>query len=680
MNLFDRFRLTLAKGIKASTNLTFMPEWYRYSIAPLAFRALIIQGYKKNSAVFACVTALAFGFPEPKLDVYKELPDGSTEKDLKNKRLRQLLLKPNRSMSQVEFMQFCVVYASLGGEVLIWKERNETGDVIGLWPFTVDVITAIPSTDTSKGLVDHYELNNGEGAPLTIQPRDIIQWKWMVDPLRPWRGMGALEAAWQDVASDNEGTSYMYSLLKNNAVPPVVITLVQGDELTEPKAKRLKKQWMQRYGGANRGMPVFLEAGMTVQKMAMNLEEMAFEVLKNVPETRICAVFRVPPVIAGVNAGLKRSDYGDKHARRGFVEDTLASLWRQFSAEMESGLHEDFYGDWILQFDLSKVRALQEDESQVWTRVTRAWQAGLIKRSTGKRILGIQVDAEDEVYFTDFYALQDPNARANDGAEAESGKRKTKARKADVTALMASLRAKRESTTQSMIPVVEMFFSDLAEKIVARAENEKSYRKEIGITVEDLFEDEDWSELLEVNKRFILNLLRLSWGDWNTMLDSEMAFDQTDPAITQALNNSGSQIKDIEQTTKEAVQDLLKHANENDWSIDQLVRGDETHKGLRDLVEQTYEGRAENIARWELGHAQNSTSLERYQGSGLEKVMVLDNGFDNSNENCKWIDGQIRSLAWCESNHPGEGPSGIKNPLQHPRCVRAYAPYFDDEE
>jgi HK97 family phage portal protein len=694
-------RSGLAKAIAKATNLTMLPSWVRHTFLPGLFKYLVRRGYKANSAVFACVSALAFGFPEPRLEVYQEMESGP-EVDRKNRLLRDLLRKPNVSMSMVEFLQYCVTYAAIGGNCYIWKQRNSFGAVIGLWPLHDGVINVIPSTNTTTGLVEKYQIDIGEGDPKDIPVDDIIQWKWMVDPSEPWKGIGALRACWSEVQTDNEGTAYMYSLLKNDAVPQLVVTLVEGDELTPEKAKRLRKEWQQRYGGENKGGPAFLEAGMSVEKLSMNLQEMAFEALKNVPETRICAAFRVPPVIAGVNAGLKRSDYGDRHARRGFVEDTLASLWRQFAAELETGLMDEFRGNWYLEFDLSKVRALQEDESKRWARVTRAFQAGLIKRSEGKRHIGMPVDPEeDDVYYTDFYAQQDPNARANDGAQrddpdeedeedTDSEKPKTKSRKqkkAQVDNHMAALRATREAVSQSFAAAIDLFFEELAEKVVERLKNQKSAtvgeQKEdppVEIEAEDLVLPEDWEELLALDKQFIVSLLKLSWNDWNEMLDVVIDFALSDPAVTRALAGAGERIKDIEETTLDAIRDLLQQASDEGWGIDQIVRGDPENgiSGLQDVVTETYKGHAENIARYELGYAQNVASISRYEAADLEEIMVLDNGFENSNENCKWIDGQVRPLFWALSDHPDEGPSGIKNPLQHPRCVRAIAPYFGE--
>ena len=143
---------------------------------------------------------------------------------------------------------------------------------------------------------------------------------------------------------------------------------------------------------------------------------------------------------------------------------------------------------------------------------------------------------------------------------------------------------------------------------------------------------------------------------------------------------AGEQVVDITKVTRDHLSEALQYGSEQGWSVEQLVAGDPDAgiPGIKDLVEESYKNRSENIARTELGLAQNTASINRYDDAGVGEVLVLDNGFPRSDENCAWIDGQVRSLEWTKSNHPGEGPSGIKNPLQHPGCVRCFAPYFGD--
>jgi hypothetical protein len=128
-------------------------------------------------------------------------------------------------------------------------------------------------------------------------------------------------------------------------------------------------------------------------------------------------------------------------------------------------------------------------------------------------------------------------------------------------------------------------------------------------------------------------------------------------------------LSDIKDTTIQALTEALAYAAEHGWGVDKLMRGDPENgiPGLRDLVEETYKGRAETIARTELGEAQNAATAGRYAEAGVQKVVIMDNGLEDDDDACKIANGQIWSLAYFEDNF-----------LEHPNCTRAAGAYFGE--
>lgn len=692
MKFMDRARNIFFQAAVKAQKLTFVPNWVRAAWMEVSFNSLVKNGYKASSAVYGCVRALAFSFPEPELVVLRSTPIGAQPEP--EHPLRKLLERPNPDMGEAEFAQYAVTYASVGGNCYVWKERSADGRVIALWPFHDGNMRPAPGRNSVEGLVAYYEYDPGDGQKLKIDKKDVIHWKWMVDPEKPWRGMGAIEAAAKDVDSDVESTRYVYSLLKNDAIPRVAVTLVEGDELTEAKAVRLRAEWAERYGGENRGMPAFLEAGMTVQKLGMNMQELSMEALKEVPESRICAAFGVPPVIASLLVGLKRSDYGDGQARKAFTETTLAALWRSFASEMQAGLVDDFGGGVYLKYDMNQVRALQENVGELWTRIDRAVVNGYITRAEARRAIGFSAGPADEVYRETLTALW---VEPGDGQELpalpESTSQSTAAapgksvadvenKQVSLAVYGRSLQRIRKTTAVRMQADIDEYFAKLADRVVSRASKtltpalslkgrggEEGEEKDDLPGVDDLLTPADERSLGALLKRWYIAIIEASWETINLSLGVTVAFDLTDPAVTRALAGAGKRVKEIIETTRQELEDCLKYANENGWSIGRLVRGDETQRGIRDIVEQTYKGRAETVARTELGEAQNRATAERYKASGLGLVEILDNGNDDDDEPCKIAAGQVWSVEYF-SDHL----------LEHPRCTRAGAPYYGERK
>jgi hypothetical protein len=137
--------------------------------------------------------------------------------------------------------------------------------------------------------------------------------------------------------------------------------------------------------------------------------------------------------------------------------------------------------------------------------------------------------------------------------------------------------------------------------------------------------------------------------------------------VTDVLKTAATRVKDINDTTMQEIRDALKYGNENGWSIDQLVRGDENQPGLRDIVDETYKDRARTIARTELGEAQNAATVSRYKDADVKLVEILDNGSTDDDDECKEANGQIWTIGYFSSHA-----------LEHPNCTRAAAPVFDD--
>ena len=693
----DWFRKFLGKAVGATLrNLNLVRSnlhWQRWVFGEFSFVWAVKEGYRINSAVFACVRALAFSFPEPPLLTGTEI-DGKFTPAFDDE-LMALLKQPNPDQGEAEFMQYCVTYAAIGGNCYIWKQRNEFGEVIALWPFNDAWMWPVPAETTADGFVSHYEYQSEvDTTPIKISKKDVVHWKWMPDPLNPCRGMGGIQASAREIGKDNEANAYVYSLLKNNAVPPIVITMTEDEELTQDKVDRNTKFWKQQYGGKNAGLPAFLEYGMTVQKLGFDLQQLATDALSGMSEARIAGNFGVPPVVAGLSVGLKRSDYGDQAARRSFTELTLVALWRFMSSEMWASFKDDRVkgqgnkkrpANFAMQFNLRVVRALQEDETKRWETATSAFDRSGITRAEMKIYLGIEPKAGDDVYKVSLANEFVPAGQAVVRDTTGGGKGSKAFTRFDAKAasqrVAAVLRKQRVKLAAKMKPDVQKFFDDLADNVVNRAEGMKA--RWLGSlqlkdaaqplpTVDDLLGGDTFDELGNIFKRYYATMLELSWDTWNLELGVELAFDLADPTVRKILGKAGDSISDIEKTTKDALRSTLQFGEQNGWSIDDLIRGKDGQPGLRDLIEQTYQGRAEVISRTELGTAQNAAAAERYGKAGVDKVVILDNGSEDDDEACK--------VANTSPNNIWTLALFMENPLQHPNCTRAAAAYFGDDE
>jgi len=694
MRLMTRARYALARWAAKGMNWSYTPTWGARTVLNGAFQSLVAQGYQRNAAYFSCVSAHAFTFPEPPLHVYADEQEQSPA--LAAHPLRRLLARPNADMDEVAFASLVITWAAIGGNCYIHKERNRSGAVIGLRPYHDGVMRAVPVDDqdgigdASGSWVSHFMFRQRDGEEVQIDKADVIHFQWpSADPLHPWKAQPPIVAAAREVDADNEATRYVSALLQNDATPRTVLTQSDHMALTPDEKERMRAEWSARHGGDQRGGIAILEAGVKVERLGLNMAELDFAALHDIPEQRICAVMKVPSPVAGL--GDDPTYANSEEASKRFTTDTRVPLWRRYAGAVQAGLVADFGGSVVVRHALDRVAALQEDAAAKSTRVFAGYTAGLFGFAESRAMLGV-TQAPDP---RDLFVMQlsrelvplaqlaapvaeaitvlpprqlpaPPRDVANDPAEDAAPKARP-ATKASGVRLARALQRVRREVAARMEPRIDAAFTLLADRVAARAEATGKARetKELPDLAQLLLPG-DGLELGGIFRVFVLEILRASWELWNQALDVELAFDERDPAVVQAVAQSGARIVGITETTREAVQALLVFGAGEGWTIDQLVRGVADRPGLRDVVAQTYRGRARTIARTELGHAQATATVERYQAMGVQRVTILDNGVEDSDPVCASLNGTVQTLAWYQAN-----------PLQHPNCLRAAAPFFE---
>lgn len=384
MTLATAIRYRIARWAAKASDVAFIPSWVKTTWLEASFTRLTREGYKKNAAVNICLTRLALAYQQPRPVV--KTPDGDL---LPNHPLQKLLIRPNPQMSWRELALITAVYKGIGGQCYLKKVRSSQGLPVELWPYHIGQIRPVPGRFE---WVSGYEYNDGEGDWKPIPKEDVVHLKWpIVDPEQPWMALAPLISIAREVDTDNEATRYQYALLFNDATPRTALRIPAGGRpLTSLEAQRMKADFRAKYGGDGRGDVALLEAGADIVRLNLNMEELAFDALRRVPEARISAGFLIPPEYSGLTVGLEHSTYNNvNEARRGFFEDTIVQFLALDAGEIEQDLGADFGGDVVVEHDLSKVVALQENEDAKSARAVTGWKEGLITQNEGRRMIGL---------------------------------------------------------------------------------------------------------------------------------------------------------------------------------------------------------------------------------------------------------------------------------------------------
>lgn len=364
-------------------------------------------GYGRNELVYACIRYRAESLPQASLSVF---PRASGEVALDDHPLRRLIENPNPVSSEFEFWELSSTLKDIAGTSFHLVVKGRDGIPAQLWPVRPDLVGVLPLARRG-GLGPNYTwiyhpdpVNPDIAIPVPdagspearTSPIFMIRVRYPNpnpnDPGSPYFGQPPLRAAARIASLDNAATDFVDNLLRNHAVPSVVIETEQA--ITTELHSRLKTFWQQAFSGRNRGTPAFLQKGMTVKEIGFNLEALEFPDLRDQSETRICSAFMVEPVLVGTKVGLTNNAYKDYHeARASFWEEAMLSEQRRWRDQYRRHLLPYFAGvgrrPVRLDWDNSAVPALKESQQTVWDRGIRALQAGGITKNDFRAMVGL---------------------------------------------------------------------------------------------------------------------------------------------------------------------------------------------------------------------------------------------------------------------------------------------------
>jgi HK97 family phage portal protein len=592
-----------------------------------------------NSAVYACLQVIATAIAEPELKVYRLQKGERVEQD--GTPLGDLLSAPNPHMTLdmlLAYLSNCLKVEGNGYWRKLRAGNPETGNVVELWPISPCRIE--PRTQSGSGdFISFYRYYVRPGVYEDIAPENVVHFRDGLDDRDHRVGCSALKKLAREVSSDDQATRYADRLLANFAAPGLSIEFDKDAEsIDQDKAAEIKARIQAAYSGDNVGAVSVLSPGAKLSAHGFSPEQMDMKTLHRFPEERISAVLRVPAIVAGLGAGLDHATYANyEQAREAFTEDTLIPLWRSVAATITLQLLPDFTRDrtMLVDFDTDEVRALAADENAKAIRLQGLVAAGILTVDEARAELGHEPRQDAPV-------LPAP-------AQLRAIRSRTIETKAldDLPGEFGRLKDSAEPAWQSEI---EQFLQAQLRRVNARLRAGEDSADGLVAEGEAVLLGET---LVPLQTALLDGVSRL------VVAELGIAFDLDDPATREYLRSAGSNIVGITDTTREAVRAAL-------------VEGQAAGEGIPQLAERLQalpafnRARAITVSRTELGHSANTAAIANYRASGVVVgVRVFDGDYDAE---CAAMNGRVFSL--------GQEPAT----LQHPRCLRAFAPIVDASE
>ncbi len=297
----------------------------------------------------------------------------------------------------------CVSYF-LDGNAYWHKVRNVFGQVIQLWYIPHFLIEPVAPRD-GLGYLSHFDYRpTGFGQPIELPPRDVIHFRFGLDPRNVRKGLSPLQPLLREVFTDDEAANFSATLLRNMGVPGGVMSPKTGEALPTPDdVEEMKKYMASGFTGDKRGEWLVLGTPTEIGQFGFNPQNLMLGSMRDIAEERVCAALGIPAAVVGFGAGLQSTKVGAtmKELRRLAWTSCLQPSQRTLGRQLTQSLVPDVISQtarFRLRFDVSSVPAFQEEEHEHTKKVALQVSTGLLRVDRGQEALGLEVDDTQAIY------------------------------------------------------------------------------------------------------------------------------------------------------------------------------------------------------------------------------------------------------------------------------------------
>lgn len=629
-----------------------------------------------SSLVEAAVNWASRTFPEAPMRVRKPVQGEEEPETVPGHDLLNLLETPNPFYSGELLWMPTILSLMTDGNAYWLKGRAgdaELGPVVELWYVPHWMMEPKWPSDGSE-FISHYEymVNN---QIFKLDPSSVVHYRNGISPENTRKGRSPLASLLREIFTDEEAARFSATMLKNLGVPGLVVS--PGDTVSPGREamKRTKEEFEEKFSGGNRGRVLVMQSPTKVEVLGFSPQQMDLRDLRRVPEERVAAVLGIPAIVLGFGAGLERSTFANfAEARQMAVESFMVPMWRQLGSQAKRMLLPDFersVDGWVVDFDTSKVRVLQEDQDKLAERTDRMVRGGWMRVDEAQKTMGLPVDDSQAVYLRPLTQIavpaeEEPTPRVMPGlaglsirADDQASEKLRKAQAAllgikTTEPLAQALLIMRQRALPAALRAVAAVFVELGNAAAdAAAVSALSYDGTDAKAIDPLPGDAE-QKIGQVVAAVFEGAAESAWGLTDDALGAvAVEWDVTLPEVTRVLARGSENVTRITEGTRSALQGYMQE-NVGRIGLEDFTRED-FKAGIRDTVSETYQGRSEAIARTELRRGSNGGTMARYDNAGVESVQAVDG---TEHEPCASRNGTIYTLEQAAAEDDSEHPNG----------------------
>ena len=335
-------------------------------------------------------------------DIERRLVSNGFFLELPSHPLISLLNNPNPWMSRGQMWGTVVMDRAIAGNAYLLKGRHTEGMLKGtvgeLWRLRPDRVRIIPGSNFIEG----YEYGLERGNKVVFPAKDVMHFKTR-HPLDDYYGLPQLSVVMSRVAIDEYMENFLRGFFERGGTGPGSILTVKQEMKQEDKDD-IRDRFKRQFGGPEgyHEMMILDNAETSYEQLGLDrgLRDALPVELDALSETRIAMVFGIPGSILGLRIGYESSSYANKRQDwQVFWDLTMTPLLSDLDDTLNRELVPEFGLIDEVFFDLSGIRALQEDVDLMQERARANLHAGGLSWEEFRETIGLDPDPPDGLVF-----------------------------------------------------------------------------------------------------------------------------------------------------------------------------------------------------------------------------------------------------------------------------------------
>ncbi|MCI0903893.1 MAG: phage portal protein, partial [Chloroflexi bacterium] len=319
--------------------------------------------YATSVPVYSAIRLRADALSRAPAIVYRTTPSGDRVRVERDHPAQRILERVNRWYTSSDLWRATEIYLNLWGSAFWAIERDEQGQP-EIWPLRPDRVTIVPDRrQYIRGFV-----YNGRNGQVAYTPDEIVWFRYF-NPLEEYAGLSPIAPVRMSADMAKDSLRFNRNFLRNSAQPDFV--LLTNENMTDSEIEEFYRRWEARFQGPDKAhRPAVASFIRDIKTLGISHREMDFIQGLRWSLEEVSRTYGVPKPLL---SDLERATFSNVNAaERFFWRNTMVPEMRFMADQVTRNLFPALgYTGLELEFDLTAIEALSEDES---TRVSREVQ------------------------------------------------------------------------------------------------------------------------------------------------------------------------------------------------------------------------------------------------------------------------------------------------------------------